>query len=330
MVDATPTALPAAPPPRRIAICGFTSSQTEAPWGNPEWEIWICNNLWKFAPDSWHRLYDLHQNAEIVTDTEHDAFLSGKTQKHQGGADVALGTRPLYVFEPKPEWPAALEFPKAGIVDGGDRYFTNSISWMIAHGLKEIEAASIEFAAAKMFEVEAVVQDQAYHEMVKPGLVEALMADYRGQCAINIYGVDMATGTEYAAQRPSCEYWIGIARGRGITVEIPLSSDLLKVNQMYGAEDDSAFHAKVVERVTELRQRGTQLEQAIAAQQAQLYRVQGAMEATKYFQDVWCNPRANRDGSAKGSATAAPAAAQPEAASPNGKVAEPEKALEAV
>ena len=46
-----------------------------------------------------------------------------------------------------------------------------------------------------------------------------------------MYGVDMAQDTllaaEYSEQRPSCEYFIGLAEGAGIRVDIPGGSDLL-------------------------------------------------------------------------------------------------------
>ena len=45
---------------------------------------------------------------------------------------------------------------------------------------------------------------------------------------IGIYGVDMATAGEYYDQRPCCEFFLGVAAGMGIDVEIPKSSALLK------------------------------------------------------------------------------------------------------
>ena len=54
---------------------------------------------------------------------------------------------------------------------------------------------------------------------------------------IHIYGVNMATDIEYQSQRPSCEYYIGIARGRGIKVYVPPEADLLKCFYSYGFED---------------------------------------------------------------------------------------------
>jgi len=51
---------------------------------------------------------------------------------------------------------------------------------------------------------------------------------------IGLYGVDMATGSEYFDQRPCCEYLIGYARGAGIEVDVPKSSSLMKSPWLYG------------------------------------------------------------------------------------------------
>ena len=51
---------------------------------------------------------------------------------------------------------------------------------------------------------------------------------------IHLYGVDMAVGSEYEKQRPSCEWWLGIAKGLGIELYIPDQSDLLKCMAPYG------------------------------------------------------------------------------------------------
>src|SRR3990167_1622444 len=166
-------------PEKKIAIVGFTASKEQAPWSDPSFELWICNNLWKFCPPTWKRLYDLHDLEDIRKDKEHEAFMRGQPQKDAQGKDTQLGDRPAYCFEPQAEWPTAVEFPRAEINQNLGRYFTNSISWMIAH---------------------------------------ALMED---ATELHVYGVDMATGSEYAAQRPSCEYLLGIAVGMGVKVHLP-------------------------------------------------------------------------------------------------------------
>ena len=303
---------------KKIAIVGYTASKSEAPWGVDGWEIWVVNNLWKHCPDKWHRLYDLHPMKEIVKDREHDAFLQGQPQKHITGSDIALGTRPVYTFAPLPEWKTAQKFPRETINDALGRYFTNSISWMIAHALMEMKAEAEVFATAGLehFKEEASAPAaRKLYETTELGLTIALQNDYMARCELHVYGVDLATGGEYSAQRPSCEWMLGIAQGMGVKLHIPLSSDLLKLASMYGAEDDSALYAKIKERIKELGGRGQQLDQGIDQQRIARAQIQGALETTQYFESVWCNPRANRDGTPK------------ELVNGNGKVREPEKVL---
>ena len=83
-------------------------------------------------------------------------------------------------------------------------YFTNTISWLLA------------LAIAMQFE------------------------------EIHLYGVDMAQDhvlqNEYSHQRPSCEWLIGLAQGRGIRVVLPPGSDLLKASHLYGFDTDTYQH----------------------------------------------------------------------------------------
>lgn len=231
-------------PVKKIAIIGFTNSKDDAPWGDPEWEIWICNDLHKIVSDKWHRLYDLHSLKEIRSNKEHDAFM--RTTDKQ-----------VFVFDPQPEWPTATAFPKADINGLFGKYFTNSISWMIAHAMLE------------------------------------------GATDIGVWGVDLATGTEYAAQRPSCEYFLGFAAGRGINIYVPPASDLLKIAYQYGAEDDSPVRAKWDSREKELSDRLGQMQAQHSAMGAQMNQLMGALEQVRYDKGVWLSPSANRDGTPK-------------------------------
>lgn len=54
---------------------------------------------------------------------------------------------------------------------------------------------------------------------------------------LGVWGVDMAQNSEYEKQRPSCEYFMGLAAGMGIEVVVPDTSDLLKCRRLYGFED---------------------------------------------------------------------------------------------
>jgi hypothetical protein len=85
-------------------------------------------------------------------------------------------------------------------------------------------------------------------------LAVALISDPR-PVSIDVYGVDMAQDGEFAKQRPSCEYYLGLARGMGIQISVQHSSDLLKTRFVYGFEDEklSVFMQQLKERQTFLQ-----------------------------------------------------------------------------
>lgn len=51
-------------------------------------------------------------------------------------------------------------------------------------------------------------------------------AIYKKFEVINLFGIDLLLKDEYDTQRASCEYWIGVAEGKGIKVNIPQGSGL--------------------------------------------------------------------------------------------------------
>jgi hypothetical protein len=55
-----------------------------------------------------------------------------------------------------------------------------------------------------------------------------------GARVINIFGVDMATRTEYAEQRDTFFYWAGRAEAAGIQVNIPVKSRAFFKDRLYG------------------------------------------------------------------------------------------------
>lgn len=57
-----------------------------------------------------------------------------------------------------------------------------------------------------------------------------------GASEIQVFGVDMSTGSEYVRQRPCFEYIVGVARGMGIKVDVAPGSPMLKCKWLYGYE----------------------------------------------------------------------------------------------
>ncbi len=159
--------------------------------------------------------------------------------------------------------PNAVPFPWEQLVSQFGRYFNNTISWLIAYAI--------------------------VHNPSKLG----------------VYGVDMAQdallNAEYSQQRPSCEYFLGLARGVGIEIMLPTGSDLLKATHLYGFEDADTFTQKGISRLNEVgsRKEAAKAEMAnIDGQIAQLNakkqdifaainQLDGAMQDVQYWLRNW-------------------------------------------
>lgn len=242
----------------KVAIVGFTSSRAEA-WpllDDPEWDVWGMNNLHAQPEVPPAARFDRWWDLHPADDIMKDA---------QHAAWLASGADgvPVQVWQARPEWPTSLTFNKAEVVERFGRYFTNSVSWMLSAALLQIMSQSPD------------------------GIVPPEGA------AIAVFGIDMAQGGEYSAQRPSCEYHLGIAVGRGIEVILPPTSDLLQCAEMYG-EASGAFRLKMEQRLSELL-----AQQAAHEAEAQKHRdaalqLNGAVDDTRYYLNVWTQPNARR------------------------------------
>lgn len=228
-------------PERKIAIVGFTGSREQAPWDDPSWELWGLNNLHIMTP--WQRCkrwYDLHDDRTIESDEQHVAWLR------------SLTNMPVYVWQTREEWPTSVQYPRELVTKEFGSYFTNSVSWMLAHAILE------------------------------------------GATTIGVWGIDMAQGGEYSSQRPSCEYFLGLAAGLGITIEIADTSDLLKTAGLYGAET-TFLRLKLEDRDKELRARLAEAEQQFGNVQAVIHQLRGALESNAYILNVWTQPHVKRE-----------------------------------
>lgn len=111
---------------------------------------------------------------------------------------------PVFMQEKYPEIPSSVEYPLAMVrerytVAGCDHpYLTCSASLMMAVAIESLPTA----------------------------------------LTLDVYGVDMAQDTEFSHQRPSCEFWMGVAYGRGIKLSVQQSSDLLKTSFLYGYDEE--------------------------------------------------------------------------------------------
>lgn len=259
--------LEAAVKPRKIAIIGKApSSALLAPYGDPDWEVWILNTLGsaKEVP-RWDRQFELH---DICL-----AKNPGFGNYYQFLAEES-GRRPVYLRDDPPaDFKGGIRYPYAEVQSCfagfvGRDYFTNTVSWMVALAIYEHHLGRMHH------EPETAPRRPVEH--------------------IGMWGVDMAQhnsaysatnagpfASEYARQRPSVEYWIGVAEGRGIKLTIPPQSDILKTACLYGFHTNETFK-KLQARDQELAQRIAHAQQREQQAHDEAIYLSGAREGARY------------------------------------------------
>jgi len=219
----------------KVAIVGFAAHRDQAPFNDPSYEIWGLNELYMYIPryDRWFELHDLNNPVAGQRNP-------GKHREWLRNANI-----PIYMQEKYEDIPNAVTYPKDAIIEKFGRYFTNSISWMIALAISE------------------------------------------GFETIDLYGVDMAQDEEHMKQRPSVEYFVGLARGMGINVRIPIESDLTNTAKLYAFDKDTGIRVKLKARIKELEQRINQYQAQVNQLNTAINNLNGAKQDCEYWLNVW-------------------------------------------
>lgn len=153
--------------------------------------------------------------------------------------------RPIYMWDHLEGVPASVPYPLDSIVERFGGYFNNTVSYLITLALLE------------------------------------------GVRELALYGVDMAVGggmpnAEYSHQRPSCEYFIGWARGMGVKCYVPPKSDLCKVRALYGFTNPSPMAIKLNQRIKELQATKQDAENRMEAAKQEVCAAMGHIEEINY------------------------------------------------
>jgi hypothetical protein len=214
---------------KKIAIIGTTTSMMDAPYKDNSWEIWGLNGAYSGIP-KWDRWFDMHDMSvlkQVHKPTYFDFLKSAKDK--------------LMLNKKYKDFPDAGVFPYQELVDKYGKYFTNTVSWLIAYAIEQ--------------EPEEIA----------------------------IYGVNMAQDTEYAKQRPSCEYFLGIAQGKGIKVTIPESSEMLKATHLYGFEKVPSIIAKMPDKRREINCNQNEIEKELEEAKSKVNQINGYIQAINDF-----------------------------------------------
>lgn len=241
---------------RKIAIVGYTTSANEAPYADDEWEIWGMN--------------DLHMIQRASMDFK-GAFEAGKFhvwfdlhvldkqyQEDKAAHCAWLRTprkMPIVVWDNDGLPENCVSYPLSEMLDKFGRYFTNTVSWQLAYAI-------------------------------------SLLAGIEG-AEIGVYGVNMAIDEEYSSQKPSVEYFLGLARGMGIKVTIPETSDLLQTATLYGLEKDTSgerLRVRQQELIDQLNEVAAQLDHCLMMK----HKIEGALEQVRYELKIMHQPAMTR------------------------------------
>lgn len=258
--------------PKKVFIVGCSTTRSEVPWDEVKAgtaEAWGVNNLFYSMPLSKYpftRFFEIHYLDRLENGTIRrrlDPVFRGQNVNEymtggvgpKGEVIPGLGTLgiPIYMQQLWPEVPNAIIYPLEHIKNQFGDYFTNSISYQIALAI-----------------------DEGFEE-------------------IHVFGVDMAVSSpqllhdEYSHQRPSVEYFLGIAIGRGIKIFVPDTADLLKTRYLYGWDEPK--QSKWEKKTTAMLEHINHQKQKAIAQKHESQRKEdqalGAELAVREMNKVW-------------------------------------------
>jgi len=248
------------PKTRKIAIIGKApSSVFLGPYSDLSWEIWILNTLGKNKEvPRWDRQFELH-DLELTKEPAHGDYYQW----------LAAQEMPVFLRDDPPaEFKCGVRFPLGAVLDhfkgmAGGRYLTNSVSMELALAIYEHDVGDVKVSDIGMWGV-----DMAQH-----GLAAG--------------GNNGPFSSEYARQRPSVEYWVGVAEGKGIKFTIPDTSDICKAACIYGYQHD-AHWKKLMARRRELQQRIAGAQQREQQGHDEAIYLSGALEDINYHEQwLW-------------------------------------------
>ena len=242
---------------KRVAIVGFAPTWPMAPFKDPEVEIWGLNESHMIFPRI-DVLFELHGRKEIEQ-KERDK----EKQQHLNWLRAAK--IPLFMQQHYEDIPNSIPYPREWVQKTlGER--------CLGPGQQETyftNSISWEIALAILLGFEEIL----------------------------LYGVNMANDEEYASQRPSVEYFIGMARGAGIKVFVPDQSDICKSWTLYGFDDElsSSIAKRVKHFIDENQGKRQQLQATVESEVATLHQHIGMLQAAGYFMKAFFYPNAGQN-----------------------------------
>ena len=196
------TETPAPEATKKVALLGFAESWKNAPFDDQTIEVWGLNELHKYLP-RWNRWFEVH-DADTLGITKRD-LSEGEQKRHLEWLARDHGAGKRIYMQPQ-------------FCDGR---FPNAVPWPLDEMAQKSK------------------RGRYYTSSIAMMLHQAIVDGYRW---IGLYGIDLASDSEYGDQRPCAEYYVGLAEGMGIEVHIDAGAAMCKAAHVYAFEKPPTEH----------------------------------------------------------------------------------------
>jgi hypothetical protein len=236
----------------KVCIVGCADTKNEAPWHlHEEFEFWGVNNLYLTLPD---KPFTRWFEIHLIE------FVDGVWLRRK---------KPMFRGQPTEKYLQGLgRLPFAVYMQAPNPLVPNAVQYPLSEIVQEF---GTYFTNTISYEI--------------------ALAMLEGFKEIRIYGVDMAVDSEWFFQRPSCEYFLGVAVGRGVKIWIPDAADLLKNRFLYGFQEREAlpYENKLMHVKSTLERKRAEAMKQKAFLQKQEDQYIGAMLAMDETYKIWKN-----------------------------------------
>lgn len=104
---------------------------------------------------------------------------------------------------------------------------------------------------------------------------------------IAFFGVHMSADEEWQYQRQALEYWIGVANGMGIPVDIPSESSICAGRRVYGYDNDSKLLTEMRVTQAHFEKDMVRIKAELDAKVQEMYEVSGAAKVLRKMHREW-------------------------------------------
>jgi len=248
----------------KVYIVGCASSKDIIPWNDKDAEYWGVNNLYgiPLAGAHYDRWFEIHN---IWIDPKNGKMIRRGSTEFRG--------------QPIMEYLQGIA--KLDCAVYMQKHWINLIPNSVPYPLDDL----VQWFIAKGFSIDKC------RYLTNTISYEIVLAIFLGFKEIQVWGVDMSIGTEWENQRPSCEFWLGVAQGMGINVVIPPQADLLKTRFMYGFEEkqQDLWKEKMEKIRIDMKLKRLQIEQRHAQDTQAIQQYIGGESVVAEINKIWAN-----------------------------------------